>query len=72
MSMDLERHCKMLSLSNLSSVALYVTSGVGGWVWPISMKAMHVDVPLWQCTKRAPSSASIELVRTFIMVVYST
>ena len=60
----------MLSLTILSPVALYVTAGVGGWAWPISMITMPISAPLLQFTKRAPSSVSIALDRTFLMVVH--
>ena len=46
MSMDLERRWKMLSLTNPYPVALSVTAGVGGCVWPIYVRAMRIGAPL--------------------------
>ena len=62
----------MISLTNMSHAALSVTSEVVDWVWPISMSAMCVAVPLCQFTKMAPSSDSIALARTFLIVVHFT
>ena len=72
MSMALEHLLRMLSLINLSSVALSVTTGVGGYVWPISVSNILIAAPLLQFTKMAPSSVSVALATMFIMVVNLT
>ena len=36
------------------------------------MSAVRVAAPLWQLTKRDPSTAFIALARTFLVVVHST
>ena len=70
MSISLERCWQMLSLINTSHVALSVTTGVGGYVWPISVSNILIAAPLLQFTKMAPSSASVALAETFHMVVH--
>ena len=72
MSIDLNFLCLVLSFKKLSLVALYVTTGVGGWWCPISYRAIIRAASRRQFTNNAPSSASIALSRTFFVVVHST
>ena len=70
--MALERPWQILSLTNMSLVALSITVGVGIFMWPISVKNMCIVTLLWQLTKMAPSSASVAILRKFRMVVHLT
>ena len=58
-------------MKNTSPVVLCVTAGVGGWTWLIFVTAMKTAAPLWQFKKRDPSSDSIVLASTFLMVMHS-
>ena len=62
----------ILSLKNPSPVELSFTDGVGGFLWPISVRAMRIAAHCYQLTKRAPNSASIALASTLVIVVYLT
>ena len=39
-------------LTITSPMALFVTSGVSVWAWPIYVEAICIDVPLWQVYKK--------------------
>ena len=70
--MALERHWRILSLTNPFPVALSVTSGFSSCVWLISVSSMHIAAPLCKLTKIVPSYDSIVIDRTLSMVVHST
>ena len=60
-----------MSFTKLSLVAMYVTTSVGGFWWPIYSRKIPRADPSLQLTKNAPSSASIALARKFFIVVHS-
>ena len=61
-----------MSFTNPLLVALSVTTGAGGFYWPISSRAvLNVD-PCKQLTNDASSSASIALSITLLIVMHST
>ena len=68
--MDLEHLWRMLRLKNPSPVALSITYGVGGCLWPISVSTMHIADPHWKFLKRVTNYASITLASTLSMFVH--
>ena len=49
-----------------------VSTGVGGCEWPISARALQMDVAFWQFSNNFPNSASIADAVTYFMIMHST
>ena len=49
---------------------LYIATGVGDFWWPISARAILVDVDLWQFSKNPPSSDSLSDVITLLIILH--
>jgi len=58
----------MVSLAMPLAVLLLVCSGVAGWEWPSSSKAMHIGQMVWALRNSAPNSASAALDMTDFMI----
>ena len=53
-------------------IVLFVTTGVGGFRWTISSRAVLREPPHLKLTNNAPISDSIALASILFIVVYST
>ena len=52
--------------------ALSIVIGVGGCWWPISDRAILIEVYFWQFSKNPPSSTSVADAIKFLMMMNST
>ena len=51
---------------------LSAATGVGGYWWPISDRAVLIEVDLWQFSNNPPSSASVaDDIKFFLMLHYT-
>ena len=62
MSIALDIFCLMLLLTIPTAVELSTCIGAGGWGWLISMSVVRIGTAAWPFRKRAPYSASAEVV----------
>ena len=49
-----------------------VSAGVGGCEWPISDRAVQMDVAFWQFSNNPPNYASVSDAMKFIIMLHST
>ena len=59
-------------LTMLFAAVLSVAAVVGGCWFPISDKAVRVEVPFWKFSKKPSNSSSVSNVITFLMMLHST
>ena len=50
----------------------FVYAGVGGCEWPISDRAVQMDVAFWQFSNNPPNYASVSDAMKFIIMLHST
>ena len=55
----------------LFAAVLSVATGVGGYGWTISDRAVHVDIDFWKFSNNSPNSASVAEATTFLMILHS-
>eukprot|EP00957_Ditylum_brightwellii_P097201 7402980-Ditylum_brightwellii.AAC.1 len=67
--MALVQHCFTILLTIPYALELSVMNGVGGWGWPISLRAKYNSSPLHMFTYSAPISTSAVLDITFCMTL---
>ena len=72
MSIALDLFCFAVSFTMLFAAVLSVVTSVGGCEWPISARAVHMDVAFWQFSNNPPNSASVADAMTFLMMLHST
>ena len=56
----------------LFATSLYVATGVGFCWWPISARAILMDVAFWQFSNNPPNSVSVDDATTFLIILNST
>ena len=61
-----------IPLTMMFAAVLSVATGVGGCMWPISAKAVLVEVDFWQFSNNPPSYASVADSMTSLMILHST
>ena len=59
-------------IAMLFASVLSVATGVGGCWWPISSRAILVDVAFWQFSKISPNYASLAYSMTFLVMLHYT
>ena len=59
-------------LTMLLAAVLYVATGVGGFWWPISARAVLMEVAFWKFSNKPTSSASVADAIIFLMMLHST
>ena len=72
MSIALVLFCFAVLFMMLFATVLFVATGVGGYEWPISARAVRMDVAFWQFSNNPPNSASVADAMTFLMMLHST
>ena len=63
--------CFDVLLTILFADVLSGASGIGGCRWPISVRAVLIEVSFWQFLNNPSSSASVADSVTFLMMMYS-
>ena len=59
-------------LTMIFAAVLSVAIGVGGCWWPISARAVLMELSFWQFSNNPTSSSSVDDAITFIMILHST
>ena len=59
-------------MTMLFAAVLSVATGVGGCWWPISSRAVLMDVAFWQFSNNPPNSDYVADAVTFLIVLHST
>ena len=56
----------------LFTAILFVATGFGGCEWPISVRAVCMDVAFWEFSDNPRNAASVADAMTFLIILYST
>ena len=56
----------------LSAAMMYVSTIIGGYVWTIYAREVHMDVAFWNFSNSPNNSASVADAMMFFMILHST
>ena len=72
MYIDLDPFCFEVLFTMIFAAVFSIATGVGGFEWPISARAVSIDVALRQFSNNPPNSASVADSITFLITLHST
>ena len=64
--------CFAVPLTIIFAALLSIATGVGGCWWPISARAILMDVSFWKFSNNIPNSDTVTEVVTFMIILHST